>query len=175
MDPVEERLRASRPHPSPAEFERAKRDMLARVAKPQRGPRLFARVLAPSRVATTGLLVAGFLVTGASAGLAVSGISSSGSAGVAQYPRLTGPTETTETTGTTGTPPTTQGQPPKQEASPEQATGEEREVQGERQVSSNDADELPFTGLAAIPLLLVGGVMLSTGFVLRRSAEASDR
>ncbi len=111
-----------------------------------------------SRLAITSMLVVGVLMSGAGAGLAVSGVSGAGSAGSAQYP--------TETTDTQTVLPTTETNPPTDttDTNPSQET---------RQVSSNDSSQLPFTGYAAIPVLLIGLSLLGVGVVMRR--RVADR
>ncbi len=97
-----------------------------------------------SRLTIITLLVAGILLIGAGAALGVSGVSGSGSAGSAQY--------TTETTNTQAVLPTSETSPP---------------TQGTGQVSSGGS-EVPFTGYAAIPVLVAGVALLGTGLVVRR-------
>jgi hypothetical protein len=111
-----------------------------------------------SRLAITSVLVVGVLMSGAGAGLAVSGVSGSGSSGDAQYP--------TESTDTQTVLPTTETNPPTD-------TTETNPAQETRQVSSNDSSQLPFTGYAAIPVLLIGLSLLGVGVVMRR--RVSDR
>jgi hypothetical protein len=100
-------------------------------------------------------------MSGAGAGLAVSGISGAGSSGNAQYP-----TTTTHSTDVQTVLPTTESNPPSNstESNPAQET---------RQVSSDDSSQLPFTGYAAIPVLLIGLSLLSIGIVMRR--RVADR
>lgn len=111
-----------------------------------------------SRLAITSMLVVGVLMSGAGAGLAVSGVSGSGSAGSAQYP--------TETTDTQTVLPTTETNPPTD-------TTDTNPAQTTRQVASDDSSQLPFTGYAAIPVLLIGLTLLGVGVVMRR--RVTDR
>jgi hypothetical protein len=95
--------------------------------------------------------VVGLMVTITGTGMAVSGISGSGSAGVAQYGGV--PKGQIRDGGHRA--PSTSG------------------VSVTRQLAAaGKGDALPFTGLAAIPLLAVGLVMLGTGVVARRAATA---
>jgi hypothetical protein len=151
---VAQRLRDERPEASALELDRIKLRAQASARRHARRREPFMR----SRLAITSMLVVGVLMSGAGAGLAVSGVSGSGSSGDAQYP--------TETTDTQTVLPTTESNPPPDttEANPAQET---------RQVSSDDSDQLPFTGYAAIPVLLIGLSLLSVGVVMRR--RVSDR
>jgi len=94
-------------------------------------------------------------MSGAGAGLAVSGVSGAGSAGTAQYP--------TETTDTSTVLPTTETNPPTDTNGTVPT-----EASATRQVASNDNSSLPFTGYAAIPVLLAGIGLLGFGLVMRR-------
>ena len=111
-----------------------------------------------SRFVITTMLVLGVLMSGAGAGLAVSGVSGDGSSGEAQY--------TTDTTDTQTVLPTTESNPP----SP---TITDNPTQETRQVESSD-NELPFTGYAAIPVLLAGIALLSVGVVMRRRTRSQN-
>ena len=142
------------------------------------------------RLATTGMLVVGFLLSGTGATLAVSGLSDSGSAGTAQYEQPGGPP-----LGAPVQPPpavapeqvqvppvAAPGVPPlvEQEALPEaeapQAVAPEGEAERERELVQPTAQlerggpggELPFTGFVALPVLIAGLALLGTGVALRR-------
>ncbi|HEY7151001.1 MAG TPA: hypothetical protein VH391_04920 [Solirubrobacterales bacterium] len=92
------------------------------------------------------------MVTITSTGMALSGISSSGSAGVAQY----GGEPQGQVLGGHRAPPTSG-------------------VRVTRQLAAaGKGDALPFTGLATIPLLAAGLVMLGAGVLGRRAAAARD-
>ncbi len=51
-------------------------------------------------------------------------------------------------------------------------TQREQAAQPTRQVAASGGDELPFTGFAAIPILVVGMALLAGGLVLRRRTSA---
>jgi len=149
-----------------------------------------------SRLAMLGLLVGGMLMSGTGATLAVSGVSSSGSAGTAQYvapPGVTTPTTQTTTPtqpaptqpggGDTAAPQTNvldesqdnevaaqapSGGPDGGDVAPE-TTQVNRQV--ESGATGGGSDELPFTGFAAIPILLAGVAMMVSGLVLRRRSS----
>lgn len=118
-----------------------------------------------SRLVILSMLVLGMLLSTAGAGLAVSGFSESGNAAEVQY----------------GQPPSNQNvlgdedqSQGGQDVLPEQDQGNEAPaappVQPARQVESGaaNASQLPFTGLAAIPILIGGIALMTVGLVLRR-------
>ncbi len=143
-----------------------------------------------SRLAILALLVTGMLFSTAGAGLALSG--GGKNASVAQYAECTPtPAPTTTTGGTVGGSDTTGsgggdvceegGVLPAEESqpasgggtSPTEETGvapaEESSTQPERQAAAAaTTSQLPFTGFAAIPVLLGGLALLTGGLILRR-------
>ena len=166
-----------------------------------------------SRLAMMALLAAGLLMSGTGAGLAVTGMSSSGDASVAQYgpavpcdfngdgvvdatedlngdapgcdradvlpggdegggcdangDGIISPSEALEQGcgGVKGE--TDSGEQP--EVTPEVR---EQAAQPTRQAAAGGGDELPFTGFAALPILIGGMVLLAGGLVLRRRTNA---
>lgn len=113
-----------------------------------------------ARLTIMSLLAAGILMTSGGATLAVSGLQDSNNAGVAQYGVTTQPSENRGVSGTLG------------EVAEEQPAGEAQpSVQAPRQVAQAGDGELPFTGFASIPVLLLGIALLSAGLVLRRGAR----
>ena len=122
-------------------------------------------------------LAVGILMTGTGAGLAFQGLGQTGdNASVAQYGTGTQP----ERVGALGGDEQggVQGQA---ERSPEAQNQAERvlgvapsinDVQPARQVEAGSS--LPFTGLAAIPILLLGASLLVTGLILRHNAPRGD-
>lgn len=109
------------------------------------------------RIAVVFVLSLGLLMSGSGATLAV--ISDSGSASEVQYPDLTEPKGDEAVGDVLG-----------QEQSAGGDEGEEEEsvpVQEERQVASSGGGDLPFTGFLAIPLLIVGVMLLVAGGVMR--------
>ncbi|HEX8855957.1 MAG TPA: hypothetical protein VF752_10185 [Thermoleophilaceae bacterium] len=163
---VAERLRKDRPQPTALELDQIK--LRARSQAARRAPSLFSRqkgFLMKSRLALTSVLVIGLLMSMTGAGLAVSGIASSGSAGVAQYGAPAPTTPTTPTGGGGGEVLGNQETSPTSTSSP---TTEAGAVSPARQVSAEQAGGLPFTGYLAIPLLIVGIAMLATGLIVRR-------
>ncbi len=146
-----------------------------------------------SRVAILGMLVTGMLFSTAGAGLAVSGIAdqSTNNAAVSQYATPT-PTPTatpcpTDTSKGNVRPTENQGTqdcgeggvlPAEAENAPSSASEsgggvlpqeENAGTQPERQqAAAVETSQLPFTGFAAIPVLLGGLALLTGGLVLRR-------
>jgi hypothetical protein len=144
---IAQRLRDERPQASDIELDRMKVSALSRSRRATRQREPFMR----SRLVITTVLVLGVLMSGAGAGLAVSGVSDDGSAGSAQY----------RTDASTVLPTTESNRPNTAEETtqPEQAA---------RQLESDDSEELPFTGYAAIPVLLAGIGLLTVGVIMRR-------
>ncbi|MBX5470005.1 MAG: hypothetical protein IRZ21_08925 [Thermoleophilaceae bacterium] len=155
---VAERLRRDRPQLSALELDQVK--LRARSQAARRAPGFLSRqkgFLMKSRLALTSVLVIGLLMSFTGAGLAVSGVASSGSSAGAQYNAPAG--------GQKGQVLATQQQP-----TPPAPT----QVQAVRQVSAPSSGSLPFTGYLAIPLLVVGVAMLGTGLVIRRKSRGSE-
>ena len=154
---VARRLQEERPALSGLELDQIKLQVQRRAARPKN---TFLskqrRALMKSRMAITSMLVLGVFAGGTGTGLAVSGISDSGSAGTAQYKkdRPEGPIIAGKQEGGDNGPGAVQATP--------------RAVQATRQVSVQEEGSLPFTGLAAIPLILLGIGLLASGLVLRR-------
>jgi hypothetical protein len=146
---VADRLRASRPQLTALELDEISQRVRARAAARRRPRSAFMK----SRLTILAMLVAGMLLCTTGAGLAVSGLSSSGNASSAAYPdeRPQGDVLGEEESGGGG--------------------GSEQpaeETQPARQVEAGGGgSELPFTGFAALPVLLGGVVLLGGGLVLR--------
>ena len=118
-----------------------------------------------SRIVILTMLVFGMVLSTAGAGLAVSGLSGERNASVAQY----GAPTTTPTGGGNVLGDEDAGS----NVAPEQNSGggsPDNAVQPARQVEAGATtnSKLPFTGFAAIPVLLGGIALLSVGLVLRR-------
>jgi len=102
------------------------------------------------------ILALGILMSLSGAGLAVSGLGDSGDASNVQY---------STTPGDPGDP----GDPSDSSRSTTLSDpSDPADVQPATQESSGDDDKLPFTGFAAIPVLIGGLGLLCSGFVLRR-------
>jgi hypothetical protein len=174
FDDVIRLLKDERPQATELELDEIKQRVRRRAADPSR------RRTQPmkSRIAILGLLVSGMLFSTAGAGLAVSGISSNDNASVAEYgtptpsPTPEGVTAPASEEGgvlpaeETNNAPEGGVAPAEEENQPTQAT------QPTRQVEATTESQLPFTGFAAIPVMLGGIALLTGGLVLRRRTRA---
>jgi len=170
FQPIEQRLRDERPRPTGEELERARHIALSSSrGRRQRAPRLLGFRPGLARTAMVSLISGAIMVAGSSVTLAVSGISGDGSAGTAQYRTPAGSTVPgggdQEVLGEQDP----GGLDPGEEAGDNAANA----ADPERQVASAGDDSLPFTGLVMVPLLVLGSVLLVSGFVLRRRAQAA--
>jgi hypothetical protein len=194
---VIDQLRAHRPEATALELDGIKQSVRGRVAARPSGRRARSADLMKSRLAILATLVFGMLLSTTGAGLAISGLSGSGDAGVAQY----GPTPQPTPPPAPTPPPTQPAQPvtppapapesgavlgeteaaqpaPEQKAAPKTqakpskpAEAPAPAAQPARQVEAGAGNELPFTGFAAIPILLGGIALLATGLVMRRRSN----
>ena len=183
LGPVIDRLQAERPTASALELDLVKQRVRDRVARNARGSRRteFMR----SRLAILGMLVAGMVLSTGGAGLAVSGFASqSGNAAQVQYGGTT-PTPSGTPTGGGGTQPGNEvlGEEESGGGAPNENNGggpneKKKSSQPTRQVETGaqgtGGEQLPFTGFAAIPILLGGVALLGTGLVLRRRTADDD-
>jgi hypothetical protein len=170
LQPVIDQLRANRTEATALELDAVKQRVRARVSAPARR-RTRRSELMKSRLVVLTMLVLGMLLSTTGAGLAVSGTSGN-SAGVAQYGKEN---PSTGGGGVLGDQDSGSGTEPASNP----GGGDEADVQPTRQaeagVGNNDSGgELPFTGFAAIPILLGGVVLLATGLVLRRRSSSDD-
>jgi hypothetical protein len=177
LQPVIDQLRANRPEATALELDAIKQRVRTRASHPARRRTRRAQLM-KSRVVILTMLVFGMLLSTAGAGLAVNGLSGNPSASSAQYAGNT-PTTTPSGGGVLGEQDEGQGENAAPEQSPagggggtspaESANG----TQPSRQVeagSGKSGSSLPFTGFAAIPILLGGLVLLGGGLVLRSRA-----
>lgn len=144
-------LREERPQASELELDDIKRRVRKRVASKGQPMR--------SRLAILAMLVVGILMSGTGAGLAVQGFDQSGNdASEVQYPPNGGGDVLGEEDS---------GGP-----IAENDVVDEDDAQVAQQVEAGDS--LPFTGFAAIPVLVVGIALVGAGLVLRRQSPAGD-
>lgn len=183
LQPVIDLLHAHRPEASALELDAMKQRVLIRTAKrsQQRRSHGFMR----SRAAILTTLVLGFTLSTAGAGLAVSGFAGNDQASVAQYPEQVQPQSPAPAAPGVAAPqsqsaPEQQSAPDAQQVLPDSdnqaaPSPDQNEVQPARQVTqgvtASTGAELPFTGFAAIPVLLIGLALLGGGLVMRRSSR----
>jgi hypothetical protein len=159
FDDVIQLLRENRPEATELELDQIKQRVRRRTA--QRPSR--RREAMKSRLAILSMLVLGMIFSTTGAGLAVQGLTQD-DASVAQY----GPQAEEEPAGDV------LGE---EDIGGGGAGGEESDevVQPTRQVAAgSEGGELPFTGFLAIPVLVGGVALLTTGLVLRRQTRRDD-
>jgi hypothetical protein len=195
FDDVIQLLKDERPQATELELDAIKQRVRRNAANPSRRSQSMK-----SRLAILGMLVAGMLFSTAGAGLAISGVTQSGdNAAVSQYGTPT-PTPVCTATPTGGTTPTSENgggtnnaspdacgeggvlpaeetNAPTSDTAPSAASGggvsPAEETQPVRQqAAAAQTSQLPFTGFAAIPVLLGGLALLSGGLVLRRRTRS---
>ena len=167
LQPVIDQLRANRPEATALELDAIKQRVRARSSQPARRRTRRAQLM-KSRLVILSMLVLGMLLSTAGAGLAISGVAAQDNASRAQYGASTPTPGTTPTGGgnvlgdeDSGT------NAPAGNTSPGGGGG--NDVQPARQVEAGtNNSSLPFTGFAAVPVLLGGIALLSAGLVLRR-------
>jgi len=158
FDGVIEQLHAHRAELSPLELDRIKTTIKREKSHMK------------TRTSIVAVLVSGLLFSGTGVALGVSGLASSDSAGNAQY-QVT-------PQGGGGTKPTVKGasetRAPNSGTKGVSATSPTAVAQPSAQQSLDSSDSLPFTGYAAIPVLLLGLGLLGAGVMMRRRS-AADR
>ena len=122
-----------------------------------------------SRIVILSMLVFGMLLSTAGAGLAVSGLSNQ-NASVEQYGTAPAPTSEGGGGDVLGDEDSGNNVLPESNSGGGGTSPEGGGVQPARQVEAgaNNKSTLPFTGFAAVPVLLGGIALLSAGLVLRR-------
>lgn len=162
FDDVIRLLRENRPEATELELDQIKQRVRRRTVQPPSRRREAMK----SRLAILSMLALGMVFSTTGAGLAVQGLTSD-DASVAQY----GPEEEQPPGGVLGEDVAGGGGG---EADEEGVAGEEA-VQPARQVAAGSADDtLPFTGFLAIPVLVGGVALLSTGLVMRHRTRRDD-
>jgi hypothetical protein len=155
FDDVIRLLREGRPRASELELDTIKQRARRQAGEPSRRNQPMK-----SRLAILAMVAFGMLFSTAGAGLAVSGISSnSDNASSAQY-------------GTPNATPEGGVLPAEETSTPAGGTSPAEEIQPTRQVEATTTSQLPFTGFAAIPVMLGGIALLTGGLVLRRRTRA---
>lgn len=124
-----------------------------------------------TRTSILAVLASGVLLSSGGVAMGVSGLAAGDSAATAQYGQE-------QPNGGNGPQNDTGGQP-KQEVLGATATRPgtkalEVAQPTQQEAAQGSGDELPFTGYAAIPVLLLGLGLLGTGIVMRRRTPAED-
>jgi hypothetical protein len=119
-----------------------------------------------SRLAILGMLVAGILFSTTGGALAISGFTSSSS--VAQYGGVQG-----ESSGG-GPKAGVEGASGNGGSNPSSGNGAGLQPVQQVEAGATGGDTLPFTGFAAIPVLIGGVALLSGGLVMRRRSEHDE-
>jgi hypothetical protein len=172
LQPVIDQLRANRPEATALELDAIKQRVRTRSSQPARRRTTRRAQLMKSRLVILSMLVLGMLLSTTGAGLAVTGLSQH-NASVAQYGAATPAPSTTpsggsvlgdEDSGNNALPEDNNG------GGTSPSGGGDNAVQPARQVEAgaDTNSSLPFTGFAAVPILLGGIALLSAGLVLRR-------
>jgi hypothetical protein len=168
LQPVIDQLRAHRPEATALELDAIKQRVRARSSQPARRRTTRRAQLMKSRLVILSMLVLGMLLSTAGAGLAVSGLAAQDNASNAQYGTATptggGNVLGDEDSGQNVSPAENNG------GGGSSPGGTANAVQPARQVEAGATTKtsLPFTGFAAVPVLLGGIALLSAGLVLRR-------
>ncbi|MDQ3609259.1 MAG: hypothetical protein M3459_10205 [Actinomycetota bacterium] len=186
---VAEELESHRPQLSGLEADRIKLRAMAHGAKTATRTSTKGTFMR-TRLAITSMLAFGLLMTGSGAALGVSALTTTGSAAQAQYGQNQNPQVLSEVAeGDQPGGPTLGGGGGGEVAGASAGGGEVAgasagggEVAGDdsaeaplaaaqapRQLESAQGAELPFTGYAAIPTLLIGLGLLAMGLILRRN------
>jgi len=181
---VVERLSSEKPELSALELDQVKQRARKQVARRASTPRQKG-IVVKSRLAITSMLVVGVLLSA----MGGAGIADEQSASRAQYgkqePTVAVPAGENPVPAAAGTAgqvqsaptPTLVPDPPQSEVAGEVAEDEvaparkadpAEDVEPAAQVAADGDEQLPFTGFAAIPVLLAGLALLATGLVLRR-------
>jgi hypothetical protein len=171
LQPIIDQLRANRPEATALELDAIKQRIRARSSQPARRRTTRRAQLMKSRLVILSMLVLGMLLSTAGAGLAISGLAAQDNASSAQYGNAA-PTPA----GNAAPTPAGGGNVLGDEDSGNNVLPEETNggggnaVQPARQVEAGATtnSKLPFTGFAAVPVLLGGIALLSVGLVLRR-------
>jgi hypothetical protein len=166
LQPVIDQLRANRPEASALELDAIKQRVRARSSQPARRRTRRAQLM-KSRMVILSMLVFGMLLSTAGAGLAVTSLTEK-NASIAQYGKNTTPPPPSN--NVLGDQDSGQGVQPSDtnNASPSGGTNVQPSRQVQAGATTPSSNNLPFTGYAAVPILLGGIALLSAGLVLRR-------
>jgi hypothetical protein len=172
---VEERLRNERETATPIELDSLK--LRAERQGAQAAPQMMMKGnWMKSRLALTLMIVTGLMMSTTGATLAVQGSSGNGNAATNQYNSVTPPApEGEEDSGDKGEGETLGAN--EDDSAPAPSSDQGGAAPSSEQVEvANDSggNSLPFTGFFAIPLLIGGVALLSTGTVMRLRTRSKD-
>lgn len=179
---VAEQLESHRPQLSGLDADRVKLRAMANGAKTATRNSTKGTFMR-SRLAITSMLAFGVLMTSSGAALGVSALATTSSASQAQYGQVLGESAEGEepgapTLGGGGNGEVAGDSAGGGEVAGDSAGGEVADdsadaplatAQAPRQLESGQGAELPFTGYAAVPTLLIGIGLLAMGLILRRN------
>lgn len=184
FEDVIRRMRDETPVPSPSDLDRMMPTVNAASPRPRRTGPAKGRLM-NSRLAISFVLVLGLMVSGTGGALALSTGSTHHSAAQSQYctasAQQAGLCGTQSVQGQTGTSPT--GTPggkvttntPTGLASPSTGTRGTAGVEGTSQAAATGSGKtLPFTGFAALPVILIGLAMLAGGSLAMRRLQRTE-
>ena len=176
LDPVIDRLVAERPTASPLELGLIRQRVQGRVAPGARRSKRSESMR--SRLAIIGMLALGMLLSTSGAGLAISGFASQeDNAAQSQYGGGGGGKEDNDVLGEeeqgggNGAAPAGGGGNGGDTAGEQDEAAAQPARQVEAGAQASGDEQLPFTGFAAIPILLGGVALLSAGLVMRRRSD----
>jgi len=173
---VADRLREERPTLDGLALDRVKARTRARVVPLQRRAVTRPRgALLKSRLAITMILALGILMSLSGAGLAVSGLGSDGGASQVQYSDSGGGDSSDDGSDSNGGGGNSGGSGGSNTLGGSGDSADNPgDVQAVDQTASDGGGTLPFTGFAAIPLLVGGVALLGSGATLRRRSRDED-
>ena len=170
---VAEQLESHRPQLSGLDADRIKLRAMAHGAKTATRNSTKGTFMR-SRLAITSMLAFGVLMTSSGAALGVSALSTTPSASIAQYGQALGESAEGEKPGAPSLGGGGNGGVAGDSAGGSDVAGDSAgappaTAQASRQLESDGSAELPVTGYAAVPTLLIGIGLLAMGLILRRT------